>query len=206
MDDKQHWEAVYESKAPNAVSWYTPHLRRSLAYIMAAAPDRKSKVIDVGGGESTLVDDLLAEGYSSLTVLDLSQKALDVTKQRLGASAEKVHWTAANVLDSQLPVQQYDVWHDRAVFHFLTNMEDRRRYVENVLQALDPHGFAIVATFGPHGPESCSGLPVVRYDANELHATFGDAFELVESSEEVHQTPWGSPQQFVYCFCRRANC
>lgn len=205
MDNKQHWESVYGAKAADAVSWYAPHLSRSLAYIRKAAPDRAARIIDVGGGESTLVDDLLAEGWRALTVLDISERALEVTRRRLGPRGASVHWRSENLLDASLPAGRFDVWHDRAVFHFLTTDRERQQYVRQVLHALKPGGMAIVATFGPDGPEKCSGLPVARYGAAQLHGSFGEPFQLVESATEVHRTPWGTPQQFVYCFCRRAN-
>lgn len=203
MGEKHHWESVYAAKAPDAVSWYAPHLLRSLEYIRSAAPDKRAAVLDVGGGESTLVDDLLADGYAQVSVLDLSATALEVTQRRLGALAKAVTWMVGDVLDTDFGAGSCDVWHDRAVFHFLTTEHQRQRYVRQVLKALKPGGYAIVGTFGPDGPKECSGLPVARYAPDELHGTFGDAFQLVESSLETHTTPWGSPQQFVYCFCRR---
>ena len=203
MNTKSHWESVYGTQDPKAVSWYAAHLLLSLQYVRKAAPAKDARIIDVGGGESTLVDDLLADGYSNITVLDISTTALEVTRHRLGALSRKVTWVAGDVLDVDLPVAAYDVWHDRAVFHFLTSDEQRRRYVEQVLKALKPGGYAIVGTFGPEGPEKCSGLPVARYEPTALHARFGDPFQLVDSSIEVHKTPWGAPQQFVYCFCKR---
>lgn len=203
MNAKIHWESVYETKSAESVSWYAPHLRESLQYLQRAAPAKSARIIDVGGGESTLVDDLLTEGYVDLTVLDISATALDVARQRVGAFAKHVVWFAADVLEVELPSASYDVWHDRAVFHFLTTDEQRHRYVEKVLMALKPGGFAIVGTFGPDGPDQCSGLPVSRYDALELHGTFGEPFQLMDSSMEVHTTPSGALQQFVYCFCRR---
>jgi len=203
MNTKSHWESVYGTKAPEAVSWYAAHLLLSLQYVRKAAPAKDAHIIDVGGGESTLVDDLLADGYSNITVLDISATALEVTSHRIGALSSKVAWLVGDVLDVKFPVAAYDVWHDRAVFHFLTSDEQRRRYVEQVLKALKPGGYAIVGTFGPEGPEKCSGLPVARYEPNALHARFGEPFELVDSSIEVHKTPWGAPQQFVYCFCKR---
>jgi SAM-dependent methyltransferase len=203
MNTKTHWDSIYESKSAESVSWYAPHLLLSLQYVKKAAPSKHASVIDVGGGESTLVDDLLADGYDNLTVLDVSATALEATKKRLGRRAKDVTWKTADVLDVELPAGSFDVWHDRAVFHFLTTDAQRERYVIQVLRALKPGGFAIVGTFGPEGPEKCSGLAVSRYGADELHARFGGQFELVDSSVEVHTTPWGSPQQFVYCFCRR---
>lgn len=202
---KKHWDSVYESKPAEAVSWYAPHLRESLRYITQAAASKDVAIIDVGGGESTLIDDLVNDGYSNISILDISATALEVTKRRLGATGAHVTWIAADILEVELPVGAYDIWHDRAVFHFLINDDQRRRYVAQVLKALKPGGFAIVGTFGPEGPEKCSGLQVSRYAPSELHGTFGAPFELLDSSVEQHTTPWGSPQQFVYCYCRRAN-
>ncbi len=200
---KNHWESVYTTKASDAVSWYAQHLVQSLKFIHAAAPDKSAAIVDVGGGESTLVDDLLAEGYTNVSVLDLSATALDVTQRRLGVLSGKVTWRVGDILDMDLAAHTYDVWHDRAVFHFLTTDEQRQRYIRQVTRALKPGGFAIVGTFGPEGPTQCSGLPVARYSPDELHGSFGESFQLVDSSVETHMTPWGSPQQFVYCFCRR---
>lgn len=205
MTAKNHWEEVYGHKDATSVSWYAPHLQQSLQYVWQAAPDKQAAIIDVGGGESTLVDDLLAAGYANLTVLDISAAALDATKRRLGENGQRVTWRAADVLDAELPAAAYDVWHDRAVFHFLVGEAQRRRYVAQALRALKPGGFAIVGTFGPLGPDSCSGLPVSRYSTDELHGAFGDPFQLIDSSVELHTTPWGSTQQFVYCFCRRGS-
>jgi SAM-dependent methyltransferase len=202
---KKHWDSVYESKPAEAVSWYAPHLRESLRYITQAAASKDVAIIDVGGGESTLIDDLVNDGYTNISILDISATALEVTKRRLGATGAHVTWISADILEVELPVGAYDIWHDRAVFHFLINDDQRRRYVAQVLRALKPGGFAIVGTFGPEGPEKCSGLQVSRYAPSELHGTFGAPFELLDSSVEQHTTPWGSPQQFVYCYCRRAN-
>jgi SAM-dependent methyltransferase len=203
MDEKSHWESIYGNRAAETVSWYAPHLWQSLRFVRAAAPAADAAIIDVGGGESTLVDDLLADGHRKLSVLDLSPTALDVTRRRLGPSAASVTWVAGDVLDTAFDSAAYDLWHDRAVFHFLTTDTQRQRYVAQVLKALKPGGFAIVGTFGPQGPDKCSGLPVARYAPSELHGTFGEPFQLLDSAVEVHTTPWGAPQQFVYCFCRR---
>lgn len=204
MTTKTHWESVYQTKPADAVSWYAPHLHESLRYVRQASAHKDAAIIDVGGGESTLVDDLLAAGYSDITVLDISATAIEVARRRLGPSAGSVKWLVADILDVALAPASYDIWHDRAVYHFLTNDEQRRRYVEQVLRALKPGGFAIVGTFGPEGPETCSGLPVARYSPTQLHGTFGAPFQLLNSSFELHATPSGSRQQFVYCFCRRA--
>jgi ubiquinone/menaquinone biosynthesis C-methylase UbiE len=156
----------------------------------------------VGAGESTLIDDLISRGYTNLTILDVSQTALAVTKKRLGSAAKGVQWICADVTQAPLPANFYDVWHDRAVFHFLTTDEQRQAYVQAVERAVKPGGHVIVSTFGPEGPTKCSGLPVVRYDAQELHGEFGNHFRLLESFKEVHKTPFGTKQQFLYCLCR----
>jgi 2-polyprenyl-3-methyl-5-hydroxy-6-metoxy-1,4-benzoquinol methylase len=197
-----HWEKVYSTKAANEVSWYRPHLERSLELIRRAVPKVSASIIDVGAGASTLVDDLLQLGYTDVTVLDISEAALDVAKQRLGEASRSVRWLCADVTRADLAPGQFDLWHDRAVFHFLTAAEDRRNYVRTVAQAVKPGGHVIVSTFGPEGPVKCSGLDIMRYSADELHAEFGGRFRLVESSEEVHHTPFGTTQQFLYCYCR----
>lgn len=202
---QSHWEQVYSSKAPDAVSWYAPHLAESLAYISQTGVGPEAAIVDVGGGESTLVDDLLDAGYRNIEVLDLSAHALEVCKTRLGERAAQVSWRVGDVLALEFAPQSVDIWHDRAVFHFLTDPAQRQRYVEQVLKALKPGGFAIVGTFGPEGPTQCSGLPVARYSSDGLHAEFGAPFQLLDHATSLHTTPWGSTQQFVYCFCRRAH-
>ena len=153
-------------------------------------------------GESTLVDDLLSGGYRNVSVLDISQTALDVARKRLGPAAEQVHWLTADITQARLLRHSYDVWHDRAVFHFLTEREQRIAYVQNVIAAVKRGGHVIVSTFGPEGPTRCSGFDVLRYDAESLHDQFGDRFHLVESTKELHRTPFGTTQQFLYCYCR----
>ena len=202
MTTQAHWENVYQTKAVDDVSWYRPHLEVSLRLIADAAPDTGCAVIDVGGGEATLVDDLVVRGYSDVTVLDISPAAIEVAKARLGASAAAVHWITGDITAVELEAARYDIWHDRAVFHFLTSADDRAAYVRQVARAVRRGGHVIVATFGPEGPETCSGLDVVRYDAEHLHGEFGPKFRLLESVTELHETPWGTPQQFMYCFCR----
>jgi 2-polyprenyl-3-methyl-5-hydroxy-6-metoxy-1,4-benzoquinol methylase len=202
MDSKMHWEKVYNTKAPNEVSWYQPHLETSLALIRRAAGANSAPIIDVGGGESTLVDDLLARGYQNITILDISQIAIDVTKKRLKELAEHVQWLTGDVTKIQFPRGAYDVWHDRAVFHFLTSTDERLAYVRQVAHAVRRGGHVIVSTFGPEGPSKCSGLDVARYDAHSLHEQFGARFRLVDSAKELHQTPFGTTQQFLYCYCR----
>ena len=202
MDVKTHWEKVYATKTPESVGWYRAHLETSLALIERAAEARSASIIDVGGGESTLVDDLLLRGYKNLTVLDVSQTAVEVTKKRLGSASEQVRWLVGDIAEIELDAHAYDVWHDRAVFHFLTTQEQRLAYVRQVIHAVKPGGHVIVSTFGPEGPTKCSGLEVTRYDAESLHGEFGGSFRLLESSKELHQTPLGATQQFLYCYCR----
>jgi 2-polyprenyl-3-methyl-5-hydroxy-6-metoxy-1,4-benzoquinol methylase len=202
MDSRAHWEKVYRSKRPDEVSWYRAHLETSLELIAEAALDRDAAILDVGGGESTLVDDLLARGYRNVSVLDVASTALDVAKERLGASADRVRWLCGDVTTIALPRHGYDVWHDRAVFHFLTDPQDRAAYVRQVARAVKPGGHVIVATFGPEGPTKCSGLDIVRYDPDALHDEFGTGFRLLKHLFELHQTPAGAIQQFVYCYCK----
>ena len=202
MESKSHWEKVYAAKTATSVSWYQEHAECSLALVRNTEMPKSAAIIDVGGGASTLVDDLLADGYSDVTVLDLSGAALSAARQRLGAHAAKVQWLEADVTGATLPGSRYDVWHDRAVFHFLTEPQQRQAYVETVFRLVKPGGHVIVATFAEDGPTQCSCLPVMRYAANELHAQFGDAFALVKHVKESHRTPSGVVQQFVYCSCR----
>lgn len=201
IDTGTHWDTVYQTRAPDAVSWYRPHLERSIDLIQRVAPDLSASIIDVGGGESTLVDDLLAKGYRNVSVLDISSTAIEVARKRVGGLAQYVTWLVADVTQAVLPSQHYDVWHDRAVFHFLTTQDERTAYVQRVARSMKVGGHVIVATFGPEGPTKCSGLDVVRYDAESLHAEFGRHFRLMESATELHQTPFGTTQQFLYCLC-----
>jgi SAM-dependent methyltransferase len=202
VSKQNHWETIYREKSPSEVSWYRPHLEHSLRFIEESGVGKAAEIIDVGGGASTLVDDLLGRGYRNLTVLDLSAAAIAQDRERLGARAAEVTWIVGDVMQVELPRHRYDFWHDRAVFHFLTDEESRHRYVEAVRHALKPNGHIVVATFGPEGPERCSGLPVVRYDAEGIHDQFGDDFRKVGTDQEIHHTPWGTEQEFVYCYCR----
>ncbi len=203
MSEREHWEAIYTAKATTEVSWFQEHAALSLKLIRSSGIPISGSIIDVGGGASTLVDDLLTNGYQNLTVLDLSATALAAARARLGQRASQVNWLEANILEAKLPIQAYDVWHDRAVFHFLISNEDRQTYIEAVLRSVKPRGIVIVATFAEDGPLKCSGLPVMRYSADELHAEFGSPFELLRHERESHKTPTGSEQKFVYCFCRK---
>jgi len=202
VDLKAHWEKVYTEKAPDAVSWYRPHLDASLALIDRIAGDRSSSIIDIGGGESTLVDDLLLHGYENVTVLDLSRTALEFSQKRLGPSAKHAQWIVADITQTELEPNAYDLWHDRAVFHFLTTPERRTAYVRQILRAVKPGGHVVIATFGPEGPTRCSGLDVVRYDPESVLREFGPSFQLLDSFTEEHHTPFGTTQQFQYCCLR----
>ncbi len=202
MDRQAHWENVYRTKAPDRVSWFQPEARLSRALIGRLAPDRAARIIDIGAGASVLVDHLFEDGYRNLTVVDLSGAALEIARARLGARAADVEWLQADVLAAPLPEARYDVWHDRAVFHFLTAPEERARYVARVRRAVRPGGLVLVATFAEDGPTSCSGLAVARYSPGALHGEFGEAFELLEGHRELHQTPAGATQAFTYCACR----
>jgi ubiquinone/menaquinone biosynthesis C-methylase UbiE len=204
MPSKDHWERVYTVKPATTVSWYQDHAAQSLQLIRGTGAPRSAAVIDVGGGASTLVDDLLDDGWQHLTVLDLSAAALQAARQRLGPRAQAVRWLEANITEVPLPQHAYDVWHDRAVFHFLTADADRRAYVAAVQRAVKPGGHVIVATFAEDGPTQCSGLPVMRYSPTELHAQFGAAFALLKQEREEHHTPGGAVQKFIYCYCRLA--
>lgn len=201
MDAQAHWDRIYTQRASDQVSWYRPHLEASLSLIEQVGGGTSVAIIDVGAGESTLLDDLITRGYSNLTVLDISHAAIAATKMRLGQAAERVHWVTGDITHAELLPASYDVWHDRAVFHFLTSSADRESYVRQVVRTVKRGGHVIVSTFGPEGPLRCSGLDVVRYDARSLHAEFGSSFRLISSSRHLHKTPWGASQQFVYCYC-----
>jgi len=203
MGGREHWRRVYTEKAAAEVSWYRAHLERSLEFIRGCRLGPSARIVDVGGGASTLVDDLLGDGYTNLAVIDLAEAALAAARQRLGERGAAVDWITGDVTTALLPAQSVDFWHDRAVFHFLTAAEGRAAYVAQVIRSVKPGGHVLVATFGLDGPLKCSGLPVARYDAAGIHAEFGDVFEQVGAATEQHQTPWGSAQSFVYCLCRR---
>lgn len=198
MESKAHWERIYQQKQPEEVSWYKPHLDTSLKFLNHAGLNPESPIIDVGGGASTLVDDLLDQGIRSITVLDVSHNALAISKARLAERAAKVAWIEADVTQVKLPVGTYDLWHDRAVFHFLRNSEDRQRYIETLTTALKSNGQLIIATFALEGPPRCSGLEVVRYKPETLQAELGHAFQFVEALEEEHHTPFHTVQRFLY--------
>jgi len=199
-----HWEGVYTRKGEHEVSWFQENPAPSLELIAQVGATAASAVIDIGGGASRLVDNLLGRGFQDVTVLDLSEAALEAAKARLGTRAGQVHWIVADATVWE-PLRAYDIWHDRAAFHFLTEDRDRVAYVERLERGLKLGGYAIIATFALDGPERCSGLPVVRYDAASLGRTLGRAFQLVDTRRHAHATPWGSDQSFQFSVLRRCS-
>lgn len=198
MTMERYWDHVHATAHPEFFSWYEAHAERSLA-LLEAATTHDGRVIDVGGGASTLVDDLLERGWTNLHVLDISAEALDLSRRRLGASAQRVTWLQADITRVALPQAAYDVWHDRGMFHFLGDPDSRATYVAQVRHAVRPGGHVIVAVFGPGGPRYCGGLQVARFSAQALRAEFGAGFELVGQVEEPHRTPRGATQPLVVC-------
>jgi SAM-dependent methyltransferase len=199
---RTHWETVYATKAENEVSWFQDNPAPSLEAIALTGATPASSIIDIGGGASRLVDHLLAQGFVDVSVLDLSAAALDTAKARLGTQAAKARWIVADVTAWQPPAS-YDIWHDRAAFHFLTDANDRAAYVACLKRGLKPGGHAIIATFALDGPERCSGLPVMRYDAESLRRALGREFRLLQTQRHEHPTPWGSRQVFQFSVFRR---
>jgi len=202
MQSSEHWENVYRNKSFDAVSWYAPHLQESLRLIDQLCPDKTAAIVDIGGGESTLIDDLIRGHYLDVSVLDISGTAIDFTKQRLGPESRQVGWHVGDITQYDFGQKKFDLWHDRAVFHFLVDLEARRRYVDLVRRSVTPGGYVLIATFGPDGPLRCSGLDVVRYDDQSLHQEFGQNFSLLGCELTQHHTPMGTEQQFLYCWCR----
>lgn len=203
MAGRTHWERIYRTRGVREVSWFQEHAAQSIELIKKTGVSLAAKIIDVGGGASTLVDDLLDRGYSEITVLEISGTALRRSKNRLGRRASLVTWLELDITRAELKPNFYDVWHDRAVFHFLTDETDRAQYIRAVCRSVKAGGHIIVASFGLGGPEKCSGLSVVRYSAESMHREFGDDFKLVHTTTEVHHTPFGTDQQFIYCYCRK---
>jgi len=199
METQAHWERIYGTKGPEETSWFQPHLQTSFDWISDATEHKSASIIDVGTGESTLIDDLLGAGYRDITVLDVAWTAIKKLQERLGSAAQSVNWLIGDVTKIALPVCVYDLWHDRAVFHFLTQAEQRAAYVRQLASALKTGGQVVMATFGPEGPLKCSGLDTMRYDAKSLALELGPDFQLVRSSTVSHQTPFGTTQQFLYC-------
>ena len=204
METKTHWEGVYTTKASTEVSWFQEHPVVSLGLIRRTGVTQSSPIIDVGGGASTLVDDLLAAGFQDITVLDLSAAALQAAKDRLGTEAAAgITWLEADITQAALPPQHFLVWHDRAVFHFLKDKADREKYGSQVRDSVVPGGHVIVATFAQDGPLRCSGLEVIRYSPDSLRDEFGSGFEVIEHTSEIHRTPFDTDQRFIYCYCRK---
>ncbi|MBI2094601.1 MAG: methyltransferase domain-containing protein [Candidatus Omnitrophica bacterium] len=199
MDKKSHWETIYKTKSPKEVSWYSPRLEKSLEGIRSLGLPNDARLIDVGGGASTLPDDLIAAGFKNITVLDISKEALKVSRERLGEKARLIRWIEGDVTRVSLDPGSYDGWHDRAVFHFLTEADDRKKYVEVLGSSLAEAGHALIAVFGPNGPLKCSGLEIVRYSVESLQKELGEGFELKEHFLEMHKTPFDSTQEFLYC-------
>jgi trans-aconitate methyltransferase len=197
-----HWENVYTTKRENEVSWFQQSPAPSLELILQAGAVSNSAIIDIGGGASRLVDNLIEQGFEDITVLDLSSAALAAARSRLGASAERASWIVADATTWE-PARAYDIWHDRAAFHFLTDANDRAAYIARLERGLKIGGHAIIATFAPDGPEKCSGLPVARYDSTSLGKTLGAAFKLVHTQRHEHPTPWDSRQMFQFSVFRR---
>ncbi len=204
MDRKSHWDAAFTGRRQETLSWFQDEPAMSLALIRQTGLDHAADIIDVGGGASSLSACLLREGFQNITVLDISPEALSLAQARLGSSAESVKWMEVDVLDGELG-SQFSLWHDRAVFHFLTLPEERRAYCQALIKGLRPGGHLIVATFSLDGPSRCSGLDCVRYSPETLSSTLGDEFRLLESATEAHKTPSGATQEFVYCWFRRAG-
>jgi trans-aconitate methyltransferase len=199
MDRRAHWQTVYQNKSEDDVSWFQARPARSLELIRRTGLVAEgARLIDVGGGASRLVDALVAQGDLRVTVLDIAEAALAQARKRLGQQAERVEWIAADIL-RWTPPQRYDLWHDRALFHFLTDPADRQDYTRTLAAGLSPGGQAVIATFAPDGPERCSGLPVCRYDPDGLAAALGTGFRLLDSLTEDHVTPAGKLQKFQYC-------
>ena len=203
MSNREHWEKAYTSKAADELGWYSPHLRTSIDWIEQLGLSADSTIIDVGGGASALVDDLLDAGYRSITVLDISQKALSTVQERLEEKSDLVNWLRADITTAELPCREYELWHDRAVFHFLIESKDRNAYRQNLLKALKPNGHVIIGTFAPEAPPKCSGLPVRRYGEQQLADELGSEFALVNHVKELHVTPGGVEQEYQYCQFRR---
>lgn len=204
MDRQQHWNAVFSTKAEGDVSWFEALPQTSIRLLEAAGLSSDTCILDVGGGDSRLIDHLVARGLDCLAVLDVSGAALARAQSRLGTNAGVPIWLQTDVA-GDWSLKPMDIWHDRAVFHFLTARHDRDRYKSHLLQTLKPGGSAIVATFAIDGPDRCSGLPVVRYSPDSLAAELEPHLSIVEAVHHSHTTPWGSVQPFLYCRFRRIH-
>ena len=198
LDRKKHWEQVYSQRQSTEVSWYQQHPEGSLELIDATGVKQSASIVDIGGGASTLVDFLLKAGYKHLSVLDISPAAIKQAKSRLGSNESKVEWIEQDITEFKTD-RCFDVWHDRAVFHFLTDEKDRTSYVKAMLSALNIGAHVIIAAFDANGPKKCSGLKVMHYSPEKMSAVLGGSFQLIETRTENHLTPGGASQGFVYC-------
>jgi SAM-dependent methyltransferase len=200
---RDHWQHLYRTKKADSLSWYRAHLEVSLELLASAGLSDEARLIDVGGGASTLVDDLLDRGLRDLTVVDVSEEALALARRRLGERANAVRWYAKDVLEIALQPGAFDFWHDRAVLHFLVRAADTARYARTAARAVAAGGYAVIAGFAPDGPQRCSGLAVARRAPEEIAALFAPAFALVQSRAEQHRTPAGINQSFAYALLQR---
>ncbi len=205
MNEIEHWDNIYATRSARQVGWYTPRLETSLNWINDLELAAEASIIDVGGGASTLVDCLLASDFKNITLLDLAKSAISVTKQRLASKSTSVSWLQGDITQITLPHEAFELWHDRAVFHFLIETEQRQRYRDALQHALKPGGYFIVGAFSLDGPEQCSGLPVQRYNWEQLSNQFGDSFELKRHQYETHRTPSGIEQAYVYCLFQKTG-
>ncbi len=205
MSQLEHWQQVYSSKSADEVGWHTPHLSTSVSWISDLNLDPNDPIIDVGGGASTLVDDLVGKDYRDISILDLSERALSLARTRLGTPANSVTWVQGDVTEAELPSGHFALWHDRAVFHFLTEPEQQLKYRDKLLQAIRPGGHFIIGCFELEAPSRCSGLPVQRYSVESLCAIFETKFELKQHRKELHHTPSGLEQQYLYCRFQRSG-
>lgn len=203
MSEIRHWQQVYSTKSTDEVGWYVPHLTTSTSWITGLNLNPDDPIIDVGGGASTLVDDLLDKGHRNISILDLSTRAIAVVKARLGAKANLVSWLLGDITEVELPSGYFELWHDRAVFHFLIESGQQIKYRDKLLQALRPGGHFIIGAFELDAPPQCSGLPVQRYSVETLSAIFGTQFNLKRHQKEIHKTPSGVEQQYLYCLFQR---
>jgi len=203
MDRKAHWERAYAEKLPSQLGWHRSRLETSAEWIAKLQLPKNSAIIDIGGGVSTLVDDLMGEDYQDLTLLDISRTALEKVRSRLGHKADEIGWIQGDIAELTLPNNRFILWHDRAVFHFLVDPIRRARYLASMAKSLKSGGYVLIATFAAEAPAKCSGLPVQRYSAEELAEVMGPGFRLEKQHEELHTTPGGTPQMYNYCLFRR---
>jgi len=203
LDIKEHWEQVYSTKPANCLGWYEPHLQISMTWLKELGLDKDIQIIDIGSGASTFVDDLFLEGYQNITILDISKTALSVTRERLHSLAKQPLFLEGDITSINLPTNKYNVWHDRAVFHFLTEQKQQRSYLNNLHDGLKPGGHLVIGTFAPEAPPKCSGLPVQRYSLETLENTLGVEYRLEQHCKQLHITPGGVEQIYLYCQFRK---